>query len=242
MCPAPKFSVEEQQRRIIDAAESCIEQSSLLDFTMSSVSKAAGLSMGSVYKFVQTKEDVLVALAAKSLEHRFLSWKTVMEIPMSLPERTLATYLIASEKLQCFSFGFDLEKFVTNDAVLKRASDGWVLKLVQAERQFDEMYRQQLRDAIAAGELSVTPETEEDLIAELSLSLWSLYSGFQQVDAHLQARQRVGVETQALYPLKPRDFFIASVQRLLNGYDWSTPLTDTSVESVCARLEQQGLR
>ena len=61
MAPAPRFSPEEQEKLIICAAITTIVQSSLLDFSMSKIAKLAGLSMGSVYKFVQCKEDVLIA-------------------------------------------------------------------------------------------------------------------------------------------------------------------------------------
>ena len=37
---------------------------------MSAIAKLAGFSMGSVYKFVQCKEDVLIALATKMYQER----------------------------------------------------------------------------------------------------------------------------------------------------------------------------
>ena len=56
MAPAPKYSLQQQEDMILSAAEKSIENSSLLDFTMSAIAKGAGLSMGSVYKHVQSKE------------------------------------------------------------------------------------------------------------------------------------------------------------------------------------------
>lgn len=50
MAPAPKYSPEEELTRILAAAERCINDTSLLDFTMSALAKEAGISIGSVYK------------------------------------------------------------------------------------------------------------------------------------------------------------------------------------------------
>jgi AcrR family transcriptional regulator len=57
MVPAPKFSPQQQEEKILTAAAQCIAETSLMDFTMSSIAKRAGLSMGSIYKHIQTKED-----------------------------------------------------------------------------------------------------------------------------------------------------------------------------------------
>ena len=65
MAPAPKYSPQEQEEIILNAAAECISQTSVLDFTMSAVSKAAKLSMGSIYKHVQCKEDIIFAKGKK---------------------------------------------------------------------------------------------------------------------------------------------------------------------------------
>lgn len=70
MAPAPKYSAEQQEEMILSSAAQAIEETSLLDFSMSSVAKLAGLSMGSVYKFVQCKEDVLIALATQMFQKK----------------------------------------------------------------------------------------------------------------------------------------------------------------------------
>ncbi|MAD88175.1 MAG: TetR family transcriptional regulator, partial [Pseudoalteromonas sp.] len=46
MAPAPKFSPEQQQEMILDAAIQCIQESSITDFTMAKIARLAGLSMG----------------------------------------------------------------------------------------------------------------------------------------------------------------------------------------------------
>ena len=69
MSPAPRYSPEEEQELVLDAAVGCIEESSLLGFTIGAIAKRAGLSVGSLYKHVQSKEDLLVALATRQARH-----------------------------------------------------------------------------------------------------------------------------------------------------------------------------
>ena len=78
MAPAPKHSPQEQEDLILEAAAQCIEETSLLDFTMSAISKKAGLSMGSIYKHIQSKEDVLVALGWRSLANLSEAFEKVL--------------------------------------------------------------------------------------------------------------------------------------------------------------------
>lgn len=74
--------MQEQEALILKAAVKCIEASSLLDFTMSAISKEAEISMGSVYKHIKSKEDVLVALGYYSQIHFMELVNKVMALPL----------------------------------------------------------------------------------------------------------------------------------------------------------------
>ena len=94
MAPAPKFSLEEQEKLILFAAVTAIEKSTLLDFSMSSIAKSAGLSMGSVYKYVQCKEDLLIALATNMYQEKQRVFSQVLALPLTTPERIIALSLL----------------------------------------------------------------------------------------------------------------------------------------------------
>ena len=79
MAPAPKYSPQEQEEIILNAAAECIAETSLLDFTMSSISKAAKLSMGSIYKHVQCKEDIIFALATSVFQFQSNIFSQIFE-------------------------------------------------------------------------------------------------------------------------------------------------------------------
>lgn len=238
MCPAPRFSPQQQEDLVLQAAEQCIEDSSILGFTMSAISKQAGISMGSVYKHVQTKEDVLVALATRMNEQVFPIWNSVLEFPASLPERLVALVLMTPEKMNPYSFGEHLEKLISSEALLQRASKYWVNRLLKAEQRFDPAIRAQVQQAIASGELKTSEQDAE----VMTLSMWALQVGFSHVNYQLQKCQWAEGEPSELYPLPVDHPLIQSTKRLLNTYSWQKPLDDAAIVRMSELLDAKGLR
>ncbi len=242
MAPAPRFSPEEQEARILDAAQQCIEETSLLDFTMAAVAKTTGISMGSVYKHVQSKEDVLVALATKMYQEIYPIWQTVLQMPLSFPEHLMALFMVTPQKLHHYSFGVHLEKLILNEVVLQRASAHWVRQLVEAELRLDETFKSEVRHAIEQEELLVTTEKIGALQEEMCVGLWSLHVGFLQVDYQIQARQKIGMEAPTAFPLDPQHPFVQAAKRLINAFPWQQPLEQARIPDICALLDAEDLR
>ncbi len=134
MAPAPKYSAEQQEEMILSSAAQAIEETSLLDFSMSSVAKLAGLSMGSVYKFVQCKEDVLIALATQMFQEKQRVFKQVLALPLTTPERLIAISLLDFSKVQMFSFDDQLESIVNTRAIMKRSSRRWLEHMINSSK------------------------------------------------------------------------------------------------------------
>lgn len=98
--PAAKYSGEKQQEMIFSAAVECIRESSTTEFTMASIVKKAMLSMGSVYKFVQSKEDIVTALASEAFDYRSSVYARVLNLTLSAPEKILSISLISPAKVE----------------------------------------------------------------------------------------------------------------------------------------------
>lgn len=241
--PSPhKIPPHEQEALILEAAIESIEQSSLLDFTMSSISKECGLSMGSIYKHIQSKEDVLVALATKMFEKLFTTFQTVLSLPLSGTERLLACQLVDFEKAGLNSFDSLLETLVSNEAVLQRASKGWLEKMIKADEALEAQFFQAINQECETRELMVDDEQKGQTIEEIQVSQWSLNVGFNQVALQRHARHLVGSGVPLPFPLGPEDPIIKSATRLLNSYPWKNPATTEGLYKACKLLEQHGLR
>ena len=239
MAPAPRFSPDEQERIILDAAAHCIEQSSLLDFTMSAIAKEAGLSMGSIYKHVQSKEDVLVALATRVQRHYHNDVSRLMALPLTPVQRIIAINLMDAVKLRLYSFDHHLGVLMNSAAVLKRASAHWRDKLMASELQCDKLYTDFFQGLANSGELSITSPTT---VEELELASWTITVGYWQIARQYRLRMNPEELDGDITPLTAESPVIKMVQRLLSTFDWRQPLTDEQVVQTCHILEQHGLR
>lgn len=237
MSPAPKFAYQEQVSLILDAAASCIEETSLLDFTMSAISKKAGISMGSIYKHMQSKEDVLVALGCESLHYFEGVTRKVLSLPLPVSARTLAIQLVDDKHSSPYTFGPELNTLLGNEAILRRASPGWLEKYIGISILIESLFREHVFTACDSGEL-ICDSTKEGLADELVTCIWSICVGHTQVQMQRNIRNRNN-RTECL---QSDSTIVHGLQRLLNTYTWKTPLSDELIGETCRLLKERGLR
>jgi AcrR family transcriptional regulator len=229
---------QEQENLILQAAATCIEASSLLDFTMAAISHEAGLSMGSIYKHIQSKEDVLVALGHRSHIHFETLARAVLALPLPIAARIVAVQLVDRKRTSPYSFGPQLITLLGNEAILRRASPNWLEKYLARDAAIEELFRQQLLDAAQSGELRAGKGGRAALVHEITTAVWSLCVGHTQVTNARNARTFADAATR----LEPDSIVVQALRRLMNTYDWRAPLTDTLIEQTCHTLAQHGLR
>lgn len=240
MAPAPKFSLEEQEKLILFAAVTAIEKSTLLDFSMSSIAKSAGLSMGSVYKFVQCKEDLLIALATKMYQEKQRVFSQVLALPLTTPERIIALSLLDFTKVQMYSFDDQLESIVNTCSIMKRSSQRWLDYMFNCSKVCEESFKVFLQAAVDSEELGSGASEME----EISIGSWSLFVGyFQTVRLHHgRSHQQDNDEQVCLLPLTVNNVHILNLQRFLNSFEWREKLKSQDIEKVCQKLVELELR
>lgn len=237
MQPAPSI-YQEQENLILQAAATCIEASSLLDFTMAAISHEAGLSMGSIYKHIQSKEDVLVALGYRSHLHFEKLARAVLALPLPIAARIVAVQLVDRKHTSPYGFGPQLITLLGNEAILRRASPNWLEKFLARDAAIEDLFRKQLLNAAQSGDLTVDKGNRDALVHEITTAVWSLCVGHTQVTNARIARS-LGDATSRL---EPESIVVRALQRLMNTYTWRAPLTDALIEQTCRMLAQHGLR
>ncbi len=242
MSPAPKCCPQEQESKILLAAAQCIEESSLLDFTMAGVARHAGMSMGSIYKHIHSKEDVLVALATESFNQLYRVFSQIFRAPeLTGPERLIAISLLDFTKVDAYPFTRHLEMMVGSDALVKRASLGWVSKKNAADRGIEALFLEFLNGLHRSDELY--PEGEVQVYLEqLQLAIWSCNVGHIQVVLQTSARHDNEVAASLPFPLAQDNPHILNAQRLINSFHWREPLTAAGISKAVQFLETQEFR
>lgn len=240
MAPAAKYTPQQQEQMVLDAAEKCIEASSLLDFSMSAIAKSAQLSMGSIYKHVQSKEDVLIALATTMFRNELALYEKVLQLPLTTPEKIIACSLMNPAKVQTYSFQSQLDNLVSSQALLNRASHTWLERMFAVCKTVEQHFYQCFLDAANSGEF----QSGIDAIDEINIALWSMTVGYLRiVQQHLHWDENNHCPDQQNDPIvSPDNVYISAIKRLVNAYQWSQPLTNEGIEKVCQALEENGLR
>ena len=239
--PAAKFSPQQQEEMIIKAAIECIHNSSLLDFTMSAVAKAAGLSMGSIYKHVQCKEDIFFALAHREYCHLRHVFKQVLALDLTTPEKIISIALLNPEKIELHSFSNHLKSIVASELVINKASNMWTERMLKSNAECEYAFYHCMNDAALSGELTLEGDPKQ-AIDEINQGCWALMVGYQHVERVIQHRQ-ISDGTHSLKELTvTNSHVVRSIMRLLNSYHWQIPLNQAGLEKSAQQLILCGLR
>ncbi len=240
MPPAPKHSPQEQEDMILCAAASCITKTSLLDFTMSAIAKEAGVSIGTLCKHVQSKEDVLVALAVRMFQRLHNTFAKALELPLSSPEKIIAVALINPNKTQCYMFDSHLDALVNCEAILRRASPRWLENMSKSVEDISQLFSDHWQRAMDDGELDL--EASQATLDEINTACWSMHVGYTQVVLRHHSRTAKEMTEPLPYPLPADDLLIRNSQRLLNSYHWRQPVDQAGIERALAAVIAADLR
>lgn len=236
MCPAPRYSIEQQAKMIRDSAVKVIEETSLLDFKMTAIAKEAGLSIGSLYKYVQTKEDVIIALACEMFENLSGMACAIYSSELSMPEKLVSFMLLDPAKSNRFRFDADLEILATSDPILSRCSAMWKARMLELESKMDAMCEQKTQDCFESGEYL----GERDEVLEISMGNWAMSLGMRHVRTHMKIKNKhCHTGDEACFA---SELAYKAMKRFINAYPWKKPLTDEGIEQAKQNLVRLGLR
>lgn len=241
MAPAPNYTPQEQEELILKSAVDCINDTSLLAFTMSAISKKSELSMGSIYKHVQCKEDIIIALATKVFSHRCKVFQQVLAMPLSTPEKIIAIALLNPLKIKKFSFDNHLESFSVNELVIRKASPVWTERMIRSHENCENIFNLCMQTAITSGELA-QQENINCIAGEINLGSWALIVGYQYVDRVMQVRNIAEGTDTLTEPVSTHSPIIQNMLRLLSTYTWHQPLDQAGIEKTANLLIQNNLR
>lgn len=196
--------------------------------------------MGSIYKHVHTKEDVLMALAQHGFDSLTQTFANIFKTPLSISEQLIAMSLIDYSKVDPYPFSRHLEMLISNSALTSRTSPQWQQKTGNSGCGIEDVMKMRLRIAIESGEL--TPEgDEESFLEQLHLGIWAINVGHIQVLLQTHSGQQAsslpgGKDIEQIFPLNAENPHIQNCIKLINSYQWRHPLTQDGVQRAIDTL------
>lgn len=207
---------------------------------MSAIAKEANISIGSLYKHVQSKEDVLLALATQMYQHELEIFSQALELPLRPPEHLAAIALRNPNQIQCFSFSAHLNSLASCLPILQRGSTNWLNKMSAASADIKNLFEQYFIQAIEQGDLMLDINDKD--LSRLNTGCWALCVGYDQVILHQHIHDPSNHKKPLPFPLGVDSDYLKNFQRLVNCYPWKQGLSDEGINQAETAMTAAQLR
>lgn len=210
--------------QLLDVAEELIDNQGVVSFRFAQIAKGAGCSTNTLYKYFESKEDVLVCL--------FLRNTTSSQIPIFIKENPDLTINERSVLAVLFTFEvvkrspiFNILRVVSiNSMFWQLASSDKIEVLRNRVNLFWSRIKRPLEDAVISGDLKATDADIRDLSQALYFFLAGATSSFE---SKLMDEQYFTSEDILAY---------RHISRLMNHYQWRKPITQEMMQSLSNRI------
>ncbi|QYJ90298.1 MULTISPECIES: TetR/AcrR family transcriptional regulator [Shewanella] len=222
-CPRDDFEAL-RCNQLLDEAEKLIDNQGVVSFRFAQIAKQAGCSTNTLYKYFESKEDVLVCL--------FLRNTTSTRIPVFIDEnpdfdiyqRAVLPLLFTFEMVRRSSI-FNILRLVSiNSMFWQLASSEKIDVLRHRVNLFWSCIRQPIDAAVAAGELQATEVEVKELVQSLYFFLAGATSS---CESRLMDEYYLTPDNETQY---------RHISHLMNRYRWKRPITKEMMQEMTRRI------
>jgi len=205
--------IKEREALILDVATRMLVENGYLELSMDRIAEQIEYSKGTVYQHFSSKEDLVSAIVARTMETRADMFSRAAVYPGRARERMLGIGLASRLFIQLYPYHFKAEQVVRIDSIMGKAGENRRRRIEGCERRCIQIVCGIIRDAIEQGDLTLPDELTPEA---LTFSLWSMhFGGYALMDS--DPLQELGIDDPpyALY---------RSIMALLDGLGFA-PLT-----------------
>ncbi|ARD20876.1 TetR/AcrR family transcriptional regulator [Shewanella japonica] len=225
ICPASNIDII-RCNQILNQAEISIKNQGVVSFRFAQIAKDSGCSTNTLYKYFESKEDILVCLFLRNTASTRIP-DFIKENPqLSINERAVLSLLFTFELIKRSPI-FNILRLVSiNSMFWQLASPDKISILKNRVNLFWSCIRNPLDDAVAAGKLSANELELKELTQEMYFFLAGATSSYQSglmEDCYLTADDAT---------------CFRHISRIMNRYNWNQPITQEMMESLAMRISQ----
>ncbi len=219
------MGIQERKQRQLEAREQCfldrawamIQRDGLLNLQMARLAAECDYAVGTLYQHFSSKEDLLVALAARRTGERIELFQRAANWQAPSRHRMFAIMIADVLFAQRAPDFFRLAQYVSTHAVWAAASSERRNAAVEGSRPLGDAVHRVIDDAIAAGDVDSNGLSGHELCG----GLWAMSVGM-----HTLASADGVLESQCVP--RPYQLLLHQAHALLNGLDWQPlmPLGD----------------
>lgn len=203
---------------LLDSAEKIIEEQGLMSFRFSDIAKVANCSSGAVYKFFESKEDVLVCLFLRSATSNNIPDMLKENSQLTTIERMLIPIIITYETIRKSKSFFALRSVSVNSKVWQLASCEKVDKFKSRCNMFFNFIHDFAIESKQKGELLESDERVLLMAKLIYFQLYGLCTAYEsQLIERIDENRRSEVEVEGIL-------------HVLNGFNWQSKVTPEQFE------------
>jgi AcrR family transcriptional regulator len=137
----PRPTPEARRQQILDAACDCVRQAGFHGASMAEIAKAAGLSVGQIYRYFENKEAIIAAIVAQDLAEMREKFAEMESRPGDLVEAMTEHLPEAVDK--CFDLG---RAALTLEVLAEASRNPKVAAILRAADEQERVYAQAMLD------------------------------------------------------------------------------------------------
>lgn len=220
---------EEREQLILDVARKHLSEVGYYGLNMDRIATETEYSKGTIYLHFKNKEDVLMGLAAQTMQVRQSLFSKAAEFKGRSRERMCAIGIAADLFVRLYPEHFRVEQLLRTSSIRERTSENRRGLLKTCESRCMSIVSGIVRDAIAHGDLEM-PEGRSP--EDLTFGLWSMSFG-----SHLL--MTTGTELTELGVSDPHRAMQRNFDALIDGYNWKPLLKNWDYDQTESRIIEE---
>ena len=208
--------IAEREAQILDVAEQMLLERGYLGLTMDRIAAEMEYSKGTIYNHFPSKEEVLMAVAARIAALRTEMFRRASTFQGSSRERMTAIGLTCELFMRLYPHYFRLEQVLAAESIRDKTSPQRQQEMDGQELGCMHVVVGIVRDGVAAGEIELPAGTTAET---LCFGLWTITFGGQSVIGSGKDLSQLGID-------QPWSALRRNQQALMDAHGW-TPHTDS---------------
>ncbi|RPA28070.1 TetR/AcrR family transcriptional regulator [Shewanella frigidimarina] len=210
--------------QLLDVAETLIDEQGVVSFRFSQITKKAGCSTNTLYKYFESKEDVLICLFLRNTTSSLIPIFIKENPDLTINERAVLAVLFTFEVVKRSPIFNILRVVSINSMFWQLASSEKIEILRNRVNLFWSRIKRPLQDAVLNGDLQATELEINDLSQALYFFLAGATSSYE---SRLMEEQYFVADDATGY---------RHISRLMNHYRWREPITLEMMQRMSIRI------
>ena len=224
-----QLEIRQRENRILSTASDMIRRGGHADLSMDAIAKQMRYTRGTIYNHFPNKEEIVLSLAARAVQHRVDLFKYAANRATKTRDQIAAIGLACEVYADHLPDDFRVEQIVRHDSVWQKTSAGRQALLHDCEAQCMSVICEIIESAVACGDLTLPRGRKAP---DIVYGLWSLVYGGLTIESTSPSLSEAGIS-------QPRLAIRRNCNALLDGLGWTDLYEARKYSRLVARIEPQ---